>query len=248
VITRPFRSPHHSASHVAVVGGGNAIRPGEVSLAHRGVLLFDEMPEFARITIESLRQPLEDRTITVSRVKESSEFPANFIFVATANPCPCGYYGVPRGRARTRRCQCSPYAVQHYRRKLSGPLLDRIDICVNVDHIEHDKLLEPTENSGSTEATKQRIAEVRALQRQRFSEQKLNSDMTNRDIKQFSRLSPDAKAILIDAGSKLELSARAYMRSLKVARTIADLAGSPTIEPHHITEALQFRTASLYGS
>lgn len=248
VTTRPFRSPHHSASHVAVVGGGNAIRPGEVSLAHRGVLLFDEMPEFSRLTIESLRQPLEDRTITVSRVKESSQFPANFIFVATANPCPCGYFGVPRGRARTRRCQCSPYAIQHYRRKLSGPLLDRIDICVNVDHIEHDKLLEITQDTAKSEATKQQIAAVRRLQHHRYAAQKLNSDMSNRDIKQLSRLSPDAKALLITAGSSLELSARAYMRSLKVARTIADLAGSPTIEPKHITEALQFRTASLYGS
>ncbi|HEY1835203.1 MAG TPA: ATP-binding protein [Candidatus Saccharimonadales bacterium] len=135
VSERPFRTPHHSASHVAIVGGGNAVRPGEISLSHRGILFFDKLPEFSRMTIEALRQPLEDRAITVSRAKETSTFPANFIFVATANPCPCGYYGTHK------TCECSPHQLNHYRRKLSGPLLDRIDLYVEVQEVEHEKLL-----------------------------------------------------------------------------------------------------------
>lgn len=256
VTTRPFRAPHHSASHVAVVGGGNAVRPGEVSLAHRGVLFFDEMPEFSRTTIEALRQPLEDRTITVARAKVSAEYPANFIFVATANPCPCGYYGtIPVKGSRSRACDCSIATINNYRRKLSGPLLDRIDLCVNVEHIEHAKLLNGNENNHSddTASIKQRVTEARTLQHRRFTSEtddsgskKLNSDMSNRDLKRYSHLTPEAKAILDIAAVKLDLSARAYMRSLKVARTIADLAGSEDVEPLHITEALQYRSQNSY--
>lgn len=239
VTTRPFRAPHHSASHVAVVGGSNAVRPGEVSLAHRGVLLFDELPEFARITIEALRQPLEDRTITVSRAKDSVEFPANFIFVATANPCPCGYYGTDK------TCECSAHQINQYRRKLSGPLLDRIDICVPVDAIEHEKLL--IQNSDdTTDLMRKRVAEARKHQALRYeSSRKLNSDMSNQEIKQLSLLTPEAKAVLNMASQKLNLSARSYMRSVKVARTIADLEGSKQIETHHITEALQYRPQAV---
>jgi magnesium chelatase family protein len=237
VTERPVRAPHHSASHVAVVGGGNAVRPGEVSLAHRGVLFFDELPEFARDTIEALRQPLEDRSITVSRAKESASYPANFIFIATANPCPCGFYGTARA------CKCPAFVVQQYRRKLSGPLLDRIDIRVTVEHIQHDKLLAPTPVDNENASIKRLVTKARQIQSKRFQdEQKLNSDMTNRDIKQFSNLTPAARSLLDLAARKLGISARAYMRSLKVARTIADLAGSSAIEESHISEALQYRS------
>ncbi len=272
ITTRPFRAPHHSASHVAIVGGGNAARPGEVSLAHRGVLFFDEMPEFSRTTLEALRQPLEDRTITVARAKVSTEYPANFIFVATANPCPCGYFGTTSVRgARSRVCDCSTATINNYRRKLSGPLLDRIDLCVNVEHIEHDRLLNGNDDNHSehTASIIRRITEARALQQRRFASQatetecqgsdtspgnrssayhqKLNSDMDNRDIKRYSRLAPEAKVIFDIAAVKLDLSARAYMRSLRVARTIADLADSEDIEPPHITEALRYRSQNAYN-
>ncbi len=237
ITDRPLRNPHHSASHVSVVGGGNNVRPGEITLAHRGVLFFDELPEFSRSTIEALRQPLEDKTITVSRAKESVEYPANFIFIATANPCPCGYYGT------TKTCECSPHQINQYMRKLSGPLIDRIDICVNVDTVEHEKLLADNTQQKSSDIVKQRIEAARKLQSDRYkSDAKLNSDMSNHDLKQLSQLTPGAKELLDVASQKLGLSARGYMRSVKVARTIADLENSKTIETPHITEALQFRS------
>lgn len=241
ITDRPFRSPHHSASHVSIVGGGNAtIRPGEISLAHRGVLFFDELPEFPRSTIESLRQPLEDKVIVVSRAKESVEYPANFIFVATANPCPCGYYGTAK------QCACTPHQINQYRHKLSGPLLDRIDIRVNVDNIEHRKLLAKTPDTSVVDNIKQCIANARKVQAKRFqSQQKVNADMSNRDIKQLASLSASATQLLNLAGEKLDLSARSYMRAIKVARTIADLSNSPTIEDIHITEALQYRGLTI---
>lgn len=201
------------------------------------MLFFDELPEFSRSTIEALRQPLEDKTITVSRAKESVEYPASFIFIATANPCPCGYYGTSKA------CECSPHQINQYMRKLSGPLIDRIDICVTVDTVEHEKLLADNPRQKSSITVKQRIEQARRLQSERYkSESKLNSDMSNRELKQLSTLTPEAKELLDLASQKLNLSARGYMRSLKVARTIADLENSETIEPAHITEALQFRS------
>jgi len=244
VTERPVRSPHHSASHVAIVGGGNAVRPGEVSLAHRGVLLFDELPEFGRTTIEALRQPLEDKTITISRAKESIEFPANFIFAATANPCPCGYYGNRTDNSRL--CDCSAAAIQHYKRKLSGPLLDRIDINITVDPIKHHHLLEPTPDNNNDASIIRLVTKARAIQYERYKNpRKLNSDMSNRDIQDYASISAESKDILNLAAKRLDLSARAYMRTIKVARTIADLSQSKDIEVPHITEALQYRPQHL---
>lgn len=239
VVTRPFRTPHHSASHVAIVGGGNTLRPGEISLAHRGVLFFDEFPEFNRNTIEALRQPLEDREITVTRVKDTATYPANFILVATANPCPCGYYGTAKP------CSCSAHAILRYRQKLSGPIMDRIDLYVTVQEIEHERLLSSDQTEDDT-PIKDRVARARDMQAKRYdSPTKLNADMSNRDIKSKSRISMAAQELLNTAAKKLELSARSYMRIIRVARTIADLDESGDILPHHVGEALQYRSQNL---
>lgn len=240
VYKRPFRAPHHSASDTAIIGGGRNPRPGEISLAHNGVLFFDEMPEFHRTTLEALRQPLEDRIISVSRAKDHIEFPANFMFVATANPCPCGFYGTEK------ICTCLPYHIMKYQRKLSGPILDRIDIYADVDHTPHDKLLADNHKAESSTVIAARVMTARKMQAERFSSQsKTNSDMDNRAIKRFARLTPQATSILNKAAKALDISARSYMRTIKVARSIADLDKSPNIEAAHIAEALQFRPKRL---
>lgn len=242
VRTRPFRSPHHSASNVAIVGGGNTIHPGEMSLAHRGVLLFDELPEFGRVTVEALRQPLETRSITIARAKDTAEYPANFIFVATANPCPCGHYGT------SKPCRCLPHQILHYRRKLSGPILDRIDLYTDVHEIDNSLLLGKQVSGTSSASVRERVAAARQLQANRFgSAARLNADMTNREIKSLAHLEPAAKEILDTAADKFGLSARAYMRSVKVARTIADLDASDVIAPKHVAEALQYRPHAYHG-
>lgn len=235
IMERPFRAPHHSASHVAVIGGGLNLRPGEISLSHRGILFFDELPEFSRLTLEALRQPLEDRVISVARAKDTAEYPASFILVATANPCPCGYYGT------SGTCRCLPNQINRYRLKLSGPILDRIDLYTQVHEIEHATLLTQQANPSQDEKLRQQIVTARELQSKRYGKSRLNADMTNADIRKFSRVGMEAKELLDLAATRLNLSARAYMRAVKVSRTIADLEQSASITTAHISEALAYR-------
>lgn len=237
VTKRPFRSPHHSASHVAVTGGGTNLRPGEISLAHRGVLFLDELPEFSRLTLEALRQPLEDRLITVARARAAVEYPANFILIATANPCPCGYYD-----ASGDRCRCSFYQIKLYQRRLSGPILDRLDLFANVHEIKHDELLAVNDDSQTYKDIRERVETARDLQARRYGGRaKLNADTTNSEIKSYGQLEAAAGELLNVAARRLSLSARAYMRTVKVARTIADLESSPKTTTAHVSEALAYR-------
>lgn len=240
ITERPFRSPHHSASHVAVVGGGHSLRPGEISLAHRGILFFDELPEFSRTTLEALRQPLEDRVISIARVRETTEYPANFILVATANPCPCGYYGT------VTTCRCQPSQVIRYRQKLSGPILDRIDLYSDVHEIGHDRLLTQAADPVADDLVRQSIVRARDRQAARYgTHDKLNADMTNAGIRRWARLAPEAIILLNTAAKRLNISARSYMRTVKVARTIADLEPDKEVArpvtAAHISEALAYR-------
>lgn len=236
---RPFRAPHHGASQVAVIGGGAQLKPGEISLSHRGVLFLDELPEFGRPTLEALRQPLEDRIISIARAKDRADYPANFMLVATANPCPCGYYGTVQA-AQT--CHCQSWQIAAYQRRLSGPILDRIDLYANVHEIEHDKLLKQTKNPTSDTKIRQRVLSARIVQSKRYQESsKLNAEMTNSDITTYASLSSTATSLLNAAAARLHMSARAYMRSVKVARTIADLEQAQNIQEEHIAEALAYR-------
>ena len=235
---RPFRSPHHTISQVALVGGGNNPQPGEISLAHNGVLFADELPEFNKSTLEVLRQPLEDRKITISRAKYTTEFPCSFMFVASMNPCPCGYYGDP-----THTCVCTPGQIQRYMNKISGPLLDRIDIQCEIAALSFDDISKaaPGEPSASI---RERVIAARRIQEERFKGFKgihCNAMMTERMIHQFAE--PDAQSLqLLRMGmERLKLSARAYNRILKVARTIADLEASERVKSHHIAEAIGYR-------
>ena len=235
---RPFRSPHHTISSVALVGGGNNPQPGEISLAHNGVLFCDELPEFNRSVLEVMRQPLEDRKITISRSKYTVEYPCSFMFVASMNPCPCGYYGDP-----THNCVCTPGQIQRYMNKISGPLLDRIDIQCEIQPVAFKDLayLKPGEPSS---AIRQRVIAARKIQEERYKDYNgihCNAQMTERMIHEFAQ--PDEKSLdmLRMAMEKLKLSARAYGRILKVARTIADLDGSPTVKLNHIAEAVGYR-------
>lgn len=236
--TRPFRSPHHTASGAALVGGGRIPRPGEISLAHRGVLFLDEFPEFPRLVVESLRQPLEDGVITVSRVQGTISFPARFILVASQNPCPCGYSSDPE-----RKCICTPIQIMRYQKKISGPILDRIDLHVEVPRVAFDKLSTDT-LSESSEKIRARVEAARELQRIRFAGTPLhtNSEMRNTEIREFCKLTEESIDILKAAVTQMHLSARSYNRILKLARTIADLEASENIKMEHIAEALQFRT------
>ncbi|MBI5732105.1 MAG: YifB family Mg chelatase-like AAA ATPase [Candidatus Magasanikbacteria bacterium] len=242
VVQRPFRTPHHSTSAIALVGGGQNPKPGEISLAHRGVLFLDELPEFPRHALESLRQPLEDGTVTVARAQSTLTFPARFMLMASQNPCPCGYSG-----DTAKSCSCSPAQVTRYQRKVSGPLLDRIDLHLEVPRLEFDKLASE-QLAESSAVVRERVTKARQIQRERFQplDQKkknvhTNSEMGPQEMKIFCELNQDSLNLLRQAVNQFHLTARAYSRLLKMGRTIADMAGEEKIPPEHIAETLQYR-------
>lgn len=240
VTTRPFRSPHHTSSHVSLVGGGTRATPGEISLAHNGVLFLDELPEYSRQSLESLRQPLEDRQVHVSRASTKATYPADFMLVATKNPCPCGYYG-----DQTRACSCSSQQILTYQKRISGPLLDRIDMSLTVARVPEKELLHRAEASHDLESLTDQIISTRNIQRRRFGDKHTNASAPTKLINHSFQLTPSAKQLLDTASEKMQLTARSYFKTIKVARTIADLENSLTIEPHHLAEALQYRFQAL---
>jgi magnesium chelatase family protein len=238
----PFRSPHHTSSYASLIGGGSPLpRPGEATLAHRGVLFADEFPEFHRDVINALREPLEDRVVSIARVKGSALFPANFMLIAALNPCPCGFWG-------SARCKCMPHAIEKYRRKLSGPVADRIDVWVHVGEMPPESLSVRTKRQGGeTKIARELVASARALQRERFRDSgiSMNADMKPKHIETLAQLSEKAESALVAAAKQMKLSPRGYHRTIKIARTIADLAGNASIEPTHMLEALQYRAREI---
>jgi magnesium chelatase family protein len=238
VVRRPFRSPHHTISDAGLIGGGHFPRPGEVSLAHNGVLFLDELSEFKKHVLEVLRQPLEDQQVTISRAATTITFPSSFMLVAAMNPCPCGYFSDPK-----HECGCSSQQIHKYRSKISGPLLDRIDIHVNVPAVPYKDLMGNCSEEPSA-AIRGRVAAARAIQSRRFYQLAMycNSQMSSRQIKKFCKTDTPSSALLESAIDRLGLSARAYNRILKISRTIADLDGSQDIQVDHVAEAIQYRT------
>ncbi len=244
---RPFRTPHHTVSPVALVGGGSSPMPGEISLAHNGVLFLDEFPEFPRQVLEVLRQPIEDRVITVARSKYTVNYPASFMLVASMNPCPCGYYGHP-----TRQCTCTAGAVSKYMNRISGPLLDRIDLQVEIEPVAFDDMADPTPTEGS-DAIRERVMKARLIQQERYKDLPgihCNAQMNSRLLKRYAWPDPEGMAKLKERMTRLDMSARAFDRILRVARTIADLDGSEKVRVSHIAEAISYRTLDRgnYGS
>jgi magnesium chelatase family protein len=245
ITTRPFRSPHHTISDVALVGGGSNPQPGEISLAHNGVLFLDELPEFKRQVLEVMRQPMEERKVTISRAKTSVDYPASFVLVSSMNPCPCGYYNHP-----DKDCVCAPGVVKRYLNKISGPLLDRIDLHVEVTPVSYDELAMTGKTSETSVDIAKRVVEARTIQEKRFADYPSiynNAQMPSRLVREVCQISEAGKTLLKRSMEKLQLSARAYDRILKVARTIADLAGSDNISIEHLAEAIQFRTLDREG-
>jgi len=242
---RPFRSPHHTISDVALVGGGSNPNPGEISLAHNGVLFLDELPEFKRAVLEVLRQPMEERKVTISRARVSVDYPASFMLVASMNPCPCGYYNHPE-----KECVCGPGVVKKYLNKISGPLLDRIDLHVEVTPVSYDELSNSEFKSETSEIITERVVKARSIQNSRFDSYKeinANAQMPSRMVREVCELDNTGKLLLKTAMEKLQLSARAYDRILKVARTCADLSGSEKITIEHLAEAIQYRSLDREG-
>ncbi|MGC8928143.1 MAG: YifB family Mg chelatase-like AAA ATPase [Myxococcota bacterium] len=236
---RPFRSPHHTISDVGLIGGGSVPRPGEVSISHNGILFLDELPEFSKSVLEVLRQPMEDREVTISRALISITYPANFMLVAAMNPCPCGYLGDPN-----HKCLCSYPTIQRYRTRISGPLLDRIDIHIDVPPVNYSELSSTREGEPSAKI-RERVIKARKVQEERFKKHKniyCNSQMTTRMIRKYCQLNNEAQSLIKNAMEKLHMSARAHDRIIKLARTIADIEDSETIEGRHIAEAIQYRT------
>lgn len=238
ITERPFRSPHHSASIPALVGGGTKALPGEISLAHLGVLFLDELPEFQKSVLEALRQPLEDGSVTVTRAAAKAQYPADFMLVAAMNPCPCGNFG-----SRVNQCRCTRYQIERYRNKISGPLLDRIDLHVEMTEVPYEELASKQEGESSA-VIRERVNRARRLQRERFSGEGIyyNSQMSAKLIKKYCKLTPDAEKLLELSFQKVNLSARAYNRIIKVARTISDMAGEKDIGKQSVAEALQYRS------
>jgi len=234
---RPFRAPHHTISHAGLVGGGNWPRPGEISLAHRGVLFLDELPEFGQRALDTLRQPLEDKVITIARAQGSLTFPANFQLIAAMNPCPCGWHGDPM-----RECTCAPAVVSRYQKRISGPLLDRIDVYVEVPRVDHLKLTDARLGEESS-VVRARVERARDIQRRRFAgtTRTTNADMRPAEVRMYCKLDDSGLSLVRSAMTQLQLSARAFHRILKLARTIADLADSESIQPAHLAEAIQYR-------
>lgn len=234
---RPFRSPHHTASATSIIGGGASAGPGEISLAHKGILFLDEIPEFQRPVLEALRQPLEDHAVTVSRASAKATYPADFMLVATMNPCPCGYLGDP-----THECKCTELQIQNYQKKLSGPLFDRIDMCINVERVENQDLKKALPNRGEHSVVKNTITEAIKRQANRYGRDGFyNASLSSYEVTKLLKMDPEAERLLSDASDKLQLSARSYFKTIKVAQTIADLEGAPVIKAPHIAEALTYR-------
>jgi magnesium chelatase family protein len=241
IMQRPYRAPHYTISNAGLVGGGRWPRPGEISLSHRGVLFLDELPEFGHNVLEVLRQPLEDKVVSISRAQGSVTFPANFMLLAAMNPCPCGYFGDP-----IKECTCSPGTISRYQKRISGPLLDRIDMFVQVPRIEYEKLADDHKGE-SSELVRSRVEEAREIQRTRFAGTRIvcNAEMSPSQVKLFCQVESEAQQLLKAAMQQMALSARAFHRVLKLARTIADLAKEPGINVSHLAEALQYRPRSL---
>jgi magnesium chelatase family protein len=239
---RPFRTAHHTTSRIGLIGGGSSPHPGEISLSHNGVLFLDEFPEFSRSTLEALRQPLEDGEVSITRIAGSITFPASFMLIAAANPCPCGYLGDPK-----KQCKCSPRMIMKYQSKLSGPLMDRIDLHINVPAVDINKLMmtenSKTQRSKNSKEIREEVVKARNIQSKRFKGLSVytNANMKNKHIKQFVDIAPEAQLLLKQAVNTYNLSARTYFRLIKVSQTIADLGGSTKILPNHVAEALQYR-------
>jgi magnesium chelatase family protein len=238
---RPFRAPHYTVSHAGLVGGGHSPRPGEISLAHRGVLFLDELPEFTHLSLEALRQPMEDGVVTISRAQGSVSFPAKFMLVAAMNPCPCGFASDPE-----KECSCTQQAIIRYQRKLSGPLLDRIDVHAEVPRVDYDKLTGASKPESSA-CIRERVQRSRAIQLHRFAGTRLtsNAEMGPKEVRQYCPVEPAAQTLLKAAVQQLHLSARAFHRTLKLARTISDLVGEEVLSAAHVAEAIQYRPRQM---